>query len=98
MQLSRARAPPASSAGQHFSNENRRRRMVYLVMDAEQVRSLREEQGVSQRQLAEVSGVARRTLANVEAGKAHTLPSTARKIGAALDVDPRSLATVASRA
>ena len=72
--------------------------MVYLVMDGEQVRSLREEQGMSQRQLAEVSGVARRTLANVEAGTAHTLPSTARKIGAALDVNPRSLATVASRA
>jgi hypothetical protein len=28
----------------------------------------------------------------------HTLPSTARKIGMALDVDPRSLARVASRA
>ena len=60
--------------------------------------SLREQKGMSQRPLAEVSCVARRTLANVEAGKAHTLPSTARKIGAALDVDPRSLATVASRA
>ena len=73
--------------------------MVYLVMDAEQVRSLREEKGMSQRQLAEASGVSKKkTLANVEAGKVHPLPSTARKIGAALDVDPRSLARVASRA
>ncbi len=72
--------------------------MVYLAMDGEQVRSLREQKGMSQRRLAEASGVSKKTLANVEAGKVHTLPSTARKIGAALEVDPRSLATVASRA
>src|SRR5829696_3518772 len=46
-----------------------RKRMVYLVMDGEQVRSLREEQGMSQRRLAEASGVSRKTLADVEAGK-----------------------------
>ena len=72
--------------------------MVYLVMDSEQVRNLRREKGMSQRQLAEASGVSKKTLANVETGKVHPLPSTARKIGAALDVDPRSLATVAPRA
>jgi len=72
--------------------------MVYLVMDSEQVRSLREQKGMSQRQLAEASGVSKKTLANVEAGKVRPLPSTARKIGAALEVDPRSLARVASRA
>ncbi len=72
--------------------------MVYLAMDGEQVRSLREQKGMSGRRLAEASGVSKKTLANVEAGKVHTLPSTARKIGAALEVDPRSLATVASRA
>jgi DNA-binding XRE family transcriptional regulator len=72
--------------------------MVYLAMDGGQVRCLRKEKGMSQRELAEASGVSKKTLANVEAGKVHTLPSTARKIGAALDVDPRSLARVASRA
>jgi transcriptional regulator with XRE-family HTH domain len=36
--------------------------MVYLVMDAEQVRSLRKQKGMSQRRLAEVSGVPRKTL------------------------------------
>ena len=72
--------------------------MVYLVMDSEQVRNLRGEKGMSQRQLAEASGVSKKTLANVEVGKVHPLPSTARKIAAALDVDPRSLARVASRA
>ena len=71
---------------------------MYLVMDSEQVRSLREQKGMSQRQLAEASGVSKKTLANVEAGKVRPLPSTARKIGAALEVDPRSLARVASRA
>ena len=38
------------------------------------------------------------TLANAETGKTYTLPETAHKIGVYLDVDPRSLATVASRA
>src|SRR5829696_7483596 len=75
----------------------RRKRMVYLV-DGEQVRSLREEKGMSQRQLAEASGVSKKTLANVEVGKVHPLPSTARKIAAALEVDPRGLPRVASRA
>ena len=72
--------------------------MVYLAMDGQQVQNLREQKGMSQRELAEVSGVSKKTLANVEAGKVHPLPSTDRKIGAALDVDPRSLARVASRA
>ncbi len=72
--------------------------MVYLVMDGEQVRSLREEKGMSQREFAVASGVSKKTLVNVEAGKMHRRPSTVRKIGAALGVDPRSLATVASRA
>jgi transcriptional regulator with XRE-family HTH domain len=72
--------------------------MVYLVMYGEQVRSLREQKGISQRELAEASGVSRKTLANVAASKVRALPSTARKIGVPLDVDPRSLATVASRA
>ena len=38
------------------------------------------------------------TITNAELAKTYAFPSTARKIGAALEVDPRSLATVASRA
>jgi transcriptional regulator with XRE-family HTH domain len=53
---------------------------------------------MSQRKLAEASDVSKKTLANVEAGRGRALPSTTHKIGAALEVDPRSLATVASRA
>ena len=72
--------------------------MVYLVIDGEQVRSLRQEKGMSQRGLAEASGVSKKTVTDVEAGKVHPQPATARKIAAALGVDSRSLATVASRA
>jgi transcriptional regulator with XRE-family HTH domain len=72
--------------------------MVYLAMDSERIKELRREKGMSQRQLAEASGVSKRALTNAELGKTYAFPSTARKIGAALEVDPRSLATVASRA
>ena len=71
---------------------------MYLAMDSAQVRSLRKEKGMSQRELAEVSGVSEKTVTNVESGKVHSRVSTGRKIGAALDVDVRSLATVAARA
>jgi DNA-binding XRE family transcriptional regulator len=71
---------------------------VYVVMYSERVRSLRKKKGMSQRELAEVSGVSKRTVTNVEAGKVCSQVSTARKIGAALEVDFRSLGTVASRA
>jgi transcriptional regulator with XRE-family HTH domain len=72
--------------------------MVLLVMDGEQVHSLRKARGLSRRQLAEASGVSAKTLENAELGKTHARPSTARKIGAALEDDPRSLARVAGRA
>jgi transcriptional regulator with XRE-family HTH domain len=78
-----------------------RKPRVYLAMDSEQVRSLREQKRMSQRQLAEASDVSKKkTLANAQTGKkTYTLPETAhKKIGVALDVDPRSLVTVAPRA
>ena len=72
--------------------------MVYLAMDGEQIRSLREQKGMSQRELAEASGVSKKALANAELGETYAFPATARKIGAALNVNPRSLARVAPRA
>jgi transcriptional regulator with XRE-family HTH domain len=48
--------------------------------------------------LAGASGVSKKTLANAELGKTYAFPETARKIGAALDVDPRSFARVVPRA
>jgi DNA-binding transcriptional regulator YiaG len=44
-----------------------RKPRVYLVMDSEQVRSLREQKGMSQQQLAEASDVSKeKTLANAQ--------------------------------
>jgi DNA-binding XRE family transcriptional regulator len=91
------RGPPRGCS-RRLDDSRERRRSLYVVMNSERVRSLREQRGMSQRRLSEASGVSRRTLTSVEAGKVHTLPSTARKIGVALEVDPRSLARVASRA
>jgi XRE family transcriptional regulator, fatty acid utilization regulator len=75
-----------------------RRKVVYVKIDGEQVRSLRKERGLSRQEFAEASGVGVSTLHNVETGKTYARPSTARKIADALGVDPRSLATVAPRA
>jgi DNA-binding XRE family transcriptional regulator len=80
------------------ASQNWRKRMVYLAMDGEHVRSLREQKAMSQRELAGASGVSKKMLANAELGKTYAFPETARKIGAALDVDPRSLARVVPRA
>jgi transcriptional regulator with XRE-family HTH domain len=71
--------------------------MVCLAMDGERVRSLREQRGMSQRELAEASSVSKKTLANAELGKTYAFPETARKIGAALDVNPRTFARAISR-
>jgi transcriptional regulator with XRE-family HTH domain len=66
--------------------------MVYLVMDGEQVRELRQKKRMSQRQLAAEANVSKKTISDVEAGKVRPQVSTVRKIAAALQVDPRSLA------
>jgi transcriptional regulator with XRE-family HTH domain len=66
--------------------------IVYLVMDGEQVRELRQKKRMSQRQLAAEANVSKKTISDVEAGKVRPQVSTVRKIAAALQVDPRSLA------
>jgi transcriptional regulator with XRE-family HTH domain len=43
--------------------------MVYLVMDGEQVRELRQKKRMSQRQLAAEANVSKKTISDVEAGK-----------------------------
>lgn len=50
--------------------------MVLLVMDREQMRSLRNGRGLSRKQLAGISGVSEKTLENAELGKTHARPST----------------------
>ena len=55
---------------------------MYLVMDGEQNRNLREQKGISQRQLAEASDVSKKTLSNAQTGKMTytTLPETAHNM------------------
>jgi transcriptional regulator with XRE-family HTH domain len=70
---------------------------MHVKLSPEKVRELREEREMSHRELAEVAGVSASTLANLERG-ANVRLKTARKVGAALGVDPRSLRRSASRA
>jgi len=71
---------------------------VYLTVDRHKVRGLRTERGLSQQELAGRAGVYKRTLQDIESPSSsrRQMPETVNKIAAALDVDPRSLATVAS--
>jgi len=55
------------------------------------LKSLREAQSLSQRALAERSGVAHDTIGQLERGERSARPSTVRKLGAALDVEPHLL-------
>ncbi len=70
---------------------------MFVVMDGPKVRAMREERGMPQRELAEVAGVSRGTMASLERG-ANVRLGTARKVGAALGVDPKSLRRSAQRA
>jgi DNA-binding XRE family transcriptional regulator len=89
MQLPPARAPPgtsACSASQHFSNEERRR-SVYLKMDGEKIRSLREAKGMTRTDLAAVAGISVSTAERVEREKL-VLFSTGRAVAEALGAAP----------
>jgi transcriptional regulator with XRE-family HTH domain len=67
---------------------------VYVVMNSEQVRSLREEKGFSKRGLAAAAGVTQKTARKTERSQPVSR-KTARKIAAALGVDdPRGMGRV----
>jgi transcriptional regulator with XRE-family HTH domain len=71
---------------------------VYLLMNSEQVRSLREEKGLSKRGLAAAAGVSVSTARRVEREEAVHF-RTARAVAKALGVDPSpSLGRVLARA
>jgi DNA-binding transcriptional regulator YiaG len=65
----------------------RRTRMVYLVMDGEQVRSLREEKGMSRRDFAGEAGISVDTVRSVEREVPVTF-RTGRAVASALGVEP----------
>jgi transcriptional regulator with XRE-family HTH domain len=56
------------------------------------LRELREQAVLSQRELAEKAGVSQTTVVKIETGKIRPHPATLRKLAAALDVAPASLA------
>jgi transcriptional regulator with XRE-family HTH domain len=64
---------------------------MYVELDGPQVQAMRQERGMSRRALAARAGLGMSTVARVEAGEAAVRLKTARKVGAALEVDPKSL-------
>ncbi len=56
-----------------------------------QLRDIREELAMSQRDLAALSGIARHTIAQLERGERKARPSTLRKLAEALSVEPSVL-------
>jgi transcriptional regulator with XRE-family HTH domain len=56
-----------------------------------QLRRLREEAALSQRDLARLAGVARTTIFDLERGASAARPSTIRKLARALNCTPREL-------
>jgi transcriptional regulator with XRE-family HTH domain len=60
---------------------------VYVVMNAEQVRSLREEKGLTRRDLATAAGVSETTARRVEREEPVCF-RTGRKVADALGVEP----------
>jgi transcriptional regulator with XRE-family HTH domain len=61
--------------------------MVYLAMDGEQVRSLREQKGLSKRALASAAGISVSTAARAEREGPVTF-RTGRAVAHALGVEP----------
>jgi ribosome-binding protein aMBF1 (putative translation factor) len=84
---------------QSYRNEYPRReeQRVYVVLDPAKVGEMRQERGLSRRDLARRAGLAPSTVAKVEEGDAAVRLSTARGIGAALGVDPKSLGRPVAR-
>jgi predicted RNase H-like HicB family nuclease/lambda repressor-like predicted transcriptional regulator len=56
-----------------------------------QLREIRERGSLTQQELAKKSGVGRATIASLEAGYRRAQPKTARRLAAALGVDPAEL-------
>ena len=60
---------------------------MYVEMNPERVRALREEQGMTKRDLAAAAGISKTTARNTERGEP-VRSKTARRVAAALGVDP----------
>ena len=72
---------------------------MYVELDGSRVRTMRGGRGFNGATFARRAGLSPKTLHRVERNQGPVRVITARKIGAALDVDdPRSLCSVAGRA
>jgi DNA-binding XRE family transcriptional regulator len=78
------------------SEEAQGGRPMLVTADGSKVRALREARESSTREFAKKAGVSRRTLTRVERNEGPVRPGTARKIGSALEVDPRTFARAVS--
>ena len=72
------------------------RREMFIEMNGEKVRSLRKAQGLYKKDLARLANVTQPTLRRAEQSR-RVYPATARKLGKALGVDPRSLGQRSSK-
>jgi transcriptional regulator with XRE-family HTH domain len=70
---------------------------VHVKAYGAKVRALREAHEPNARVFAQKAGISRRTLTRVERNEGPVRTGTARKIGAALGVDPRTFAKAISR-
>jgi transcriptional regulator with XRE-family HTH domain len=70
---------------------------MYVILDGERVRELREEEGMSRRDLAATAGISPTTLRRVEDNRGPVSLTSARKVGRALDVNPRVFGRAVSR-
>ena len=69
---------------------------MLVTTDGPKVRALCEASESSTREFAQKAGISRRTLRRVERNEGPVRLGTARKIGPALDVDPRTIARAIS--
>jgi transcriptional regulator with XRE-family HTH domain len=63
----------------------------YLIAFGKNLRRIRKEKGLSQRQLEFESEVSKNQIGNIERGEVNTTISTIRMIAKALDVQPKKL-------
>ncbi len=69
---------------------------MHVEIDGSQVRRMRGSRAFSGAHFARRAGISPGTLRRVERNEGPVRPDTARKIGAALDVDPRTFARAIS--
>jgi transcriptional regulator with XRE-family HTH domain len=63
----------------------------FTEVDGAQLKSLRKERALSQRDLARASGVGPVTISELERGVREAQPRTIRKLAKALNVEPKEL-------